>query len=144
VLAAQGRLRGLLHANAAVAADLSLPVVLRRIVDAARDLALGVIGRDGPLEQFVHAGMDADVVERIGELPRGRGILGLLISDPDPIRLPDLAGRPPMGAFLGVPIRAGEEVFGNLYLTERARGGESRPEPLALAAQQCPRTGVAS
>ena len=63
VLATQGRLRGLLRANAAVAADLSLPVVLRRIVDAARDLlgaryaALGVVGRDGQLEQFVHAGI---------------------------------------------------------------------------------------
>jgi len=79
------------------------------------------------------------VVERIGELPRGRGILGLLISDPVPIRLPDLAahpasaGHPPMGAFLGVPIRAGEEVFGNLYLTERARGGEFTAEDEELA-----------
>ena len=79
------------------------------------------------------------MVERIGELPRGRGILGLLISDPVPIRLPDLAahpasaGHPPMGAFLGVPIRAGEEVFGNLYLTERARGGEFTAEDEELA-----------
>jgi signal transduction histidine kinase len=149
VLAAQGRLRGLLRANAAVAADLSLPVVLRRIVAVARDLvgaryaALGVIGRDGLLEQFVHEGMDDDLVERIGELPRGRGILGLLISDPVPIRLGDLAahpasagfppGHPPMGAFLGVPIRAGEEVFGNLYLTERLRGGEFTAEDEELA-----------
>ena len=151
VLAAQGRLRGLLRANAAVAADLSLPVVLRRIVDAARDLlgaryaALGVVGRDGQLEQFVHAGIADDLVAEIGELPRGRGILGLLISNPVPIRLADLAGHPasagfpaghpPMGAFLGVPIRAGEEVFGNLYLTERTRGGEftAEDEELAIA-----------
>src|SRR5579859_1609259 len=132
VLAAQGRLRGLLRANALVAGDLSLPVVLRQMVVAARDLlgaryaALGVIGRDGRLEQFVHAGMGDELVARIGGLPAGRGILGLLISEPVPIRLPDLAahrasagfpaGHPPMGAFLGVPIRAGEEVFGNLYL----------------------------
>lgn len=151
VLAAQGRLRGLLRANAAVAADLSLPVVLRRIVDAARDLlgaryaALGVLGRDGQLEQFVHAGIGDELVARIGGLPRGRGILGLLISEPVPIRLADLAdhpewagfpaGHPPMAAFLGVPVRAGEEVFGNLYLTERSRGGEftAEDEELAIA-----------
>ena len=151
VLATQGRLRGLLRANTAVAADLSLPVVLRRIVEAARDLlgaryaALGVVGRDGQLEQFVHAGIADEVVAEIGELPRGRGILGLLISNPVPIRLADLAshpastgfpdGHPPMGAFLGVPILAGEEVFGNLYLTERSRGGEftAEDEELAIA-----------
>jgi signal transduction histidine kinase len=151
VLAAQGRLRGLLRANAVVAAELSLPVVLRRIVDVARELlgaryaALGVIGRDGELEQFVHAGMGGELVARIGELPRGRGILGLLTSRPVPIRLADLAdhpasagfppAHPPMAAFLGVPIRAGEEIFGNLYLTERLRGGEFTvdDEELAIA-----------
>jgi signal transduction histidine kinase len=151
VLAAQGRLRGLLRANGAVAAELSLPVVLRRIVAAARELlgaryaALGVIGRDGQLEQFVHAGMDDELVAQIGELPRGRGILGLLTREPVPIRLAELAahpasagfpaGHPPMGAFLGVPIRVGEEIFGNLYLTERSRGGEftAEDEELAIA-----------
>ena len=151
VQAAQGRLRGLLRANALVAGDLSLPVVLRRIVVAARDLlgaryaALGVIGRDGGLEQFVHAGMDGGLVARIGELPRGRGILGLLTSEPVPIRLADLSahpaaagfppGHPPMGSFLGVPVRIGEEVFGNLYLTERCAGGEftAEDEELAIA-----------
>ena len=151
VLAAQGRLRGLLRANALVAGELSLPVVLRQIVGAARDLlgaryaALGVLGRDGELEQFVHAGMDDDLVAKIGELPRGRGILGLLISDPAPIRLASLSdhpaaagfppGHPPMGSFLGVPVRIGEEVFGNLYLTERIAGGEftADDEQLAIA-----------
>jgi len=140
VLAAQGRLRGLLRANALVAGDLSLPVVLRQIVGAARDLlgaryaALGVLGRDGELEQFVHAGMDDALVAAIGDLPSGHGILGLLTSEPVPIRLADLsahpaaagfpAGHPPMGSFVGVPVRIGEEVFGNLYLTERSAGGE--------------------
>ncbi|HEY5394649.1 MAG TPA: GAF domain-containing protein [Trebonia sp.] len=151
VLAAQGRLRGLLRANALVAGELSLPVVLRQIVSAARDLlgaryaALGVIGRDGELEQFVHAGMDDALVAAIGELPRGRGILGLLISEPAPIRLASLSdhpaaagfppGHPPMGSFLGVPVRIGEEVFGNLYLTERTAGGEftADDEELAIA-----------
>ena len=150
-LAAQGRLRGLLRANALVAGELSLPVVLRQIVAAARDLvgaryaALGVLGRDGELEQFVHAGMDEELVGRIGELPRGRGILGLLIRKPVPLRLADLSGHPastgfppghpPMTGFLGVPVRIGEEVFGNLYLTERCRGGEftADDEQLAIA-----------
>src|ERR1700729_4210614 len=90
VLAAQGRLRGLLRANALVVGELSLPVVLRQIVGAARDLldaryaALGVLGPDGGLEQFVHAGMDEELVGRIGDLPRGRGGLGLLIRAPAP------------------------------------------------------------
>jgi len=151
VLATQERLRGLLRANALVAGELSLPVVLRQIVGAARDLvgaryaALGVLGRDGELEQFVHAGMDEDLVGRIGELPRGQGILGLLIRKPVPLRLADLSGHPasagfppghpPMTGFLGVPVRIGEEVFGHLYLTERSRGGEftADDEQLAIA-----------
>jgi signal transduction histidine kinase len=151
VLAAQGRLRGLLRANALVAGDLSLPVVLRQIVDAARDLlgaryaALGVLGPDGELEQFVHAGMDEEMVAAISDLPSGNGILGLLTSAPTPIRLADLSahpaaagfppGHPPMGSFVGVPVRIGEEVFGNLYLTERTAGGEftADDEELAIA-----------
>src|SRR5579871_2060795 len=149
VLAAQGRLRGLLRANALIAGDLSLPVVLRQIVTAARDLvgahyaALGVLGRDGELEQFVHTGMDRELVTAIGDLPRGRGILGLLISEPTPLRLADLSGHPasagfppghpPMSGFLGVPVRIGEEVFGNLYLTERSRGGQFTADDEQLA-----------
>jgi len=151
VLATRGRLRGLLRANALIAGELSLPVVLRQIVAAARDLvgaryaALGVLGRDGELEQFVHAGMDEELVARIGDLPRGRGILGLLIRQPVPLRLADLSGHPasagfppghpPMTGFLGVPVRIGEEVFGNLYLTERFRGGQftADDEQLAIA-----------
>jgi len=138
VLQTQGRLRALLRANAAVTGDLSLPVVLRQIVDAARELvdaryaALGVVGNDGTLTEFVHSGMDEATAEAIGRHPRGLGLLGLLISDPRPVRLRDLADHParagfpphhpPMGSFLGVPIRAGDRVFGNLYLTECAHG----------------------
>jgi signal transduction histidine kinase len=151
VRATQGRLRGLLRANALVTGELSLPVVLRQIVGAARDLlgaryaALGVLGRDGGLEQFVHAGMDEETVARVGDLPTGRGILGLLISEPVPIRLADLAAHPasagfppehpPMTGFLGVPVRIGEKIFGHLYLTERRDGGEftAEDEELALA-----------
>jgi signal transduction histidine kinase len=159
VQAARGRLRGLLHANALVADDLSLPVVLRHIVFAARDLlgaryaALGVLGRDGELEQFVHEGMDEELIARIGDLPRGRGILGLLTSEPVPIRLADLSahpasagfppGHPPMGSFLGVPVRIGEEVFGNLYLTERSGGGEFTADDEELAITLAAAAGAA-
>ncbi|MBN9620049.1 MAG: GAF domain-containing protein, partial [Actinobacteria bacterium] len=137
-LGAQGRLRALLRATAAVADDLSLPVVLQRVVAAARELvdaryaALGVIGRNGELEQFVHAGMDAATVERVGPLPRGGGVLGLLISDPSPLRLTEMSAHPatvgfpphhpPMGSFLGVPISVRGQIYGNLYLTESRRG----------------------
>ena len=149
VLAAQGRLRGLLRANALVAGDLSLPVVLRQITGAARDLlgaryaALGVLGPDGRLEQFVHDGMDDALVTEIGDLPSGHGILGLLTSEPVPISLADLsahpaaagfpAGHPPMRSFVGVPVRIGEEIFGNLYLTERTAGGEFTADDEELA-----------
>jgi signal transduction histidine kinase len=138
VLHTQGRLRALLRANAVVASDLSLPVVLRHIVRAARKLvdaryaALGVVGANGTLTEFVHSGMSEATVEEIGRLPHGEGLLGLLINDPQPLRLTDLgvhpgssgfpAHHPPMGSFLGVPIRVGDQVFGNLYLTESARG----------------------
>jgi signal transduction histidine kinase len=162
VRATQGRLRGLLRANALVAGELSLPVVLRQIVGAARDLlgaryaALGVLGPDGRLEQFVHAGMDEEIVARVGDLPTGRGILGLLISEPVPIRLADLAAHPasagfppehpPMRGFLGVPVRIGEKVFGHLYLTERRDGSEftAEDEELAIALAATAGTAIAN
>ena len=149
VAATQGRLRGLLRANRAIISDLDLNSVLRRIVEAACVLvdarygALGVIGPDQKLEQFIHVGLNAAAVERIGRLPEGRGLLGALIADPRPIRLTDLggdprsagfpAGHPPMSSFLGVPIRIRNEVFGNLYLTER-RDGPFTAEDEELAA----------
>jgi signal transduction histidine kinase len=138
VMATQGRLRGLLRANQLVIGGLDLPAVLRRIVDAARELvgaryaALGVIAPAGGLAEFVHTGMPEGTVERIGHLPQGKGLLGALIDDPRPIRLARItdderssgfpAAHPPMTSFLGVPIRIRDEVFGNLYLTESTRG----------------------
>jgi signal transduction histidine kinase len=138
VMGTQGRLRGLLRANQLVVGDLDLPTVLRRIVEAAKELvgaryaALGVISPAGGLSAFVHAGMSARDVEQIGHLPQGKGILGALIDDPHPIRMRQIsdddrssglpAGHPPMSSFLGVPIRIRDEIFGNLYLAESARG----------------------
>jgi signal transduction histidine kinase len=136
VLASQSRLRGLLRANRSIVADLDLDLVLTRIVEAARELveadygALGVIGVDRQgLERFVHVGVDEETVRAIGPLPEGKGLLGLLVERPEPIRVGDLrthpssvgfpAHHPPMQGFLGVPIRTRDEVFGNLYLTRR-------------------------
>ncbi|MEV4603366.1 GAF domain-containing protein [Amycolatopsis sp. NPDC049253] len=110
----------------------------------ARYAALGVIGADGRLEEFVHVGMDADALTRIGHLPEGKGLLGALIDDPRPIRWTRLQddprsigfppGHPPMESFLGVPIRVRESVFGNLYFADGERGRFSpQDEQLALA-----------
>jgi signal transduction histidine kinase len=139
VMAAQGRLRGLLAANTMIIGNLALPAVLRRIVEAACQLvhaqygALGVIAPGGErLEQFVHVGLSDEAAELIGHLPAGKGLLGALIDDPRPVRLRELSTdprsvgfplhHPPMSSFLGVPIRVRDDVFGNLYLAEAASG----------------------
>ena len=131
--------RGLFSAVVSVAAGLELGATLRRIVQSAVDLvdasygALGVLGPDGQLTEFVHVGIDQATQAEIGDLPRGRGILGLLVNHPVPIRLDDMTshpsavgfppGHPEMRSFLGVPVRVRGQVFGNLYLTDK-RGAE--------------------
>lgn len=138
VLATQNRLRSLLAANQAVVENLELPDVLRRIAQAATDLvgarygALGVLDPAGGLEQFIHVGMPESEAEAIGHLPEGRGVLGAVFDLGESIRLEHIsddersvgfpANHPQMDAFLGVPIRVRDEVFGNLYLTEPAAG----------------------
>lgn len=139
VMSAQDRLGGLLRANTSIIGDTALPVVLRRIVEAACELvnarygALGVIAHGGAsLEAFIHVGIDNDNAVEIGHLPSGKGLLGALLDDPRPIRLDVIAddvrsvgfppSHPPMSSFLGVPIRVRNEIFGNLYLTEAAAG----------------------
>jgi signal transduction histidine kinase len=155
VLGAEIRLRGLLDAVVTIATDLSLPAMLRRIVQAACDLvdarygALGVLGADGEsLADFVHVGIDQELAEKIGSLPQGRGVLGSLIRDPQSLRLPQLSEHsssygfpehhPPMSSFLGVPVAVRGEVFGNLYLAEKRGGGgfteEDEDFVVALAA----------
>jgi signal transduction histidine kinase len=144
----------LLDAVLAIGTGLDLQTVLHRIVEAAVRLvdarygALGVIDDVRLLSQFLTVGIDESTAAAIGPLPRGRGILGLLINDPRPLRLHDLsdhpaafgfpAHHPPMRSFLGVPIRVRDEVFGNLYLTEKVGGADFDDEDesvvLALAA----------
>jgi signal transduction histidine kinase len=132
---ASNELRRLLDAIIPVASDLSLPIVLERIVASACGLvgarygALGVLGEDQRLAEFITVGADAETIARIGPPPEGHGILGLLIWEPRPIRLDDLsrhsasfgfpANHPPMRSFLGVPVLSRGTVFGNLYLTEK-------------------------
>jgi len=130
------RLRELLDAVLALGSDLDAASMLRRIVAAAVELvdarygALGVLDETGTsLAQFITVGMDSAAHQLIGALPEGRGLLGVLIVDAKPLRLPDLrehpdsfgfpAHHPPMRSFLGVPVRVRGEVFGNLYLTDK-------------------------
>lgn len=152
-LGADSKMQGLLSAVISVAEGFTLDVVLHRIIKAACDLvdaqygALGVVGEGEALSHFATQGIDPDLEKLIGPLPTGHGVLGLLIRDPRPIRLPNLHDHPasygfpphhpPMRTFLGVPIRIRDEVFGNLYLTEKRDGqlftGEDEALAVALA-----------
>ncbi len=139
------RLRVLVNAGIALSSELSLDALLQRIVDTAKELtgaryaALGVIDRAGQgLESFHTTGIDDETYAAIGELPRGRGILGVLIRDTAPLRLRDIAedprsvgfprNHPPMHTFLGVPIVLRGVAYGNLYLTEKNGGAEFTDE----------------
>ncbi len=135
VMASRERLRSLLDAVVGIGSDLELRATLERIVVAACHLvgarygALGVVGGDRRLVEFITHGIDARTHAAIGDLPTGKGVLGVLIADPRPVRLPDItehpqsAGFPPnhpsMHSFLGVPVRIRDQVFGNLYLAEK-------------------------
>ncbi|MBA0126891.1 GAF domain-containing protein [Haloechinothrix sp. YIM 98757] len=135
---ARDQMDGLIEAFLAVASGLELDATLRRIVNAAINLvnarygALGVRGSDGKLTEFVYEGIDEEQRAKIGNLPEGRGLLGELLTHPQPLRLDDLTAHPssvgfpehhpPMRSFLGVPIRVRDQIFGNLYLTEKSDG----------------------
>ncbi|MFA1547904.1 GAF domain-containing sensor histidine kinase [Actinomadura chokoriensis] len=154
------RVHALLEAVVSIGSELDLESVLRRITEAATTLvdarygALGVISAEGErLVQFVTVGVSDEEIEAIGHWPHGHGILGLLIREPRPLRLPDLGehpdsfgfpvNHPPMGTFLGVPIRVRDEVFGNLYLTEKAGGGEFEEEDEVVVTALATAAGVA-
>ncbi|HVV12280.1 GAF domain-containing protein, partial [Amycolatopsis sp.] len=139
LVGARDQMDGLLEAMLAVAGGLELDATLRRVVQAAIELvecrygALGVLNPDNVgLAEFVYEGINEQVRAEIGDLPEGHRLLGLLIEQPKPLRLNDLARHPassgfpahhpPMKSFLGVPILVRGTVFGNLYLTEKAAG----------------------
>ena len=158
VLDTRDRTHALLEAVVAVGSHLELEVVLRQIVEAAVELvsarygALGVIGEGGRLVEFVPVGLDESEIARVHHWPEGRGLLGELISHPQPLRLHDLTtdprssgfpdGHPPMRSFLGVPVRIRDEVYGNLYLTEK-QGGDFDEEDEALVLALAAAAGVA-
>lgn len=138
IVESRDRLDGLVEAMLVVTSGLDLDATLRSIVHMAADLvdarygALEVHDEDKHVLQFVFEGIDDETVERIGQLPQGRGVVGLLIDDPKPLRLENITDHPasvgfpphhpPMQTFLGVPIRIRDEVLGNLYLSEKANG----------------------
>ena len=159
VLTTRDRVHGLLEAIVSIGGDLDLESVLRSIVEAATTLvdarygALGVIGEDARLSRFITTGVTQEQIEALEHWPHGLGILGLLIKDPRPIRLADLsahpesfgfpANHPPMKRFLGVPIRVRDEVFGNLYLTEKAGGEEFDDDDQSVVSALATAAGVA-
>jgi len=143
------RMRSLVRTGVAITSELSLEALLQRLVEAASELtgaryaALGVIDRSGSeLERFLTTGIDTETHAAIGELPRGRGILGVLIREHAPLRLHNLGddprsvgfppNHPPMGTFLGVPIHLRGVAYGNLYLTEKAGGEDFTDEDQEL------------
>jgi len=159
VQATRDQLTGLLEAVVAVGSDLDLETMLHRIVEAAVSLAdarygaLGVIGHGGGLAQFIPVGLDERDITAIDHAPAGKGLLGLLIRDPRPLRLADIdahpdsigfpPGHPPMRGFLGVPVRVRGEVFGNLYLTGKRAGGEFTADDEAVVSTLGAAAGVA-
>ncbi|MEV6979662.1 GAF domain-containing sensor histidine kinase [Sphaerisporangium sp. NPDC051017] len=159
VLATRDRVHALLEAVVSVGSDLQLETVLRRIVATAVRLvdatygALGVVGEDNTLVEFIPVGLSEEEIARIEHWPHGLGLLGLLIKEPAPLRLASIAdhpesygfppGHPPMGSFLGVPLRVREEVFGNLYLTEKRGGAEFDEDDQAVVTALATAAGVA-
>jgi signal transduction histidine kinase len=159
VLTTRDRMRGLLEAVVAIGSGLDLESTLRRIVETAVGLvdatygALGVIGDSKRLAEFIPVGLTQDEIARIHHWPEGRGLLGLLIDDPRPLRLADISehqessgfpdGHPPMRGFLGVPVRVRDEVFGNLYLTNKRGGGEFTEDDEAVLVALGAAAGVA-
>jgi signal transduction histidine kinase len=140
VLGTRDQMRGLLEAVIAISSGLDLESTLRRIVETAIRLvdasygALGVVDESKGLAEFIPVGLTEDEIRRIDHWPEGRGLLGLLIKEPRPLRLASIAGHaessgfpaghPPMESFLGVPVRVRDVIFGNLYLTNKRGGGE--------------------
>jgi signal transduction histidine kinase len=147
----QARVQNLLDAFLSVSTGLDLDATLRRIVEAgiglvdARYGALGVLRDDGAgLAAFIHVGIDDELAARMGSLPEGKGVLGQLITEPYPLRIADLSqhpssvGFPPhhpqMRTFLGVPVLVRGQVFGNLYMTEKAHGEFTAEDEAVLTA----------
>ncbi len=157
---ANERLLALIEAGIALNSELELRVVLRRLVGVAARLtdarfaALGLVAPGGHrLEHFIHSGMDEPTVARIGSPPAGKGVLGVLLEDPRPLRLADVSshpssagfppGHPPMSSFVGVPVLLRGTVYGNLYLAEKQGAPEFTGEDEQLVGLLATQAGVA-
>ncbi|KXP00662.1 GAF domain-containing sensor histidine kinase [Tsukamurella pseudospumae] len=159
VAGTRSRVDSLLDAVLAVSAGLDLDATLLRIVRAARDLvdaeygALGVLGTDGMLTEFVYDGIDDATRAEIGPLPTGHGVLGVVITEAMPLRLADISRHPSstgfpehhpaMKTFLGVPVKVRDEVFGRLYLTEKAGGREFTADDEIVVSALASAAGIA-
>jgi signal transduction histidine kinase len=159
VVASRERLRALLNAVVAIGSDLDVRSMLERIVVAGCELvgarygALGIIGPDRQLSDFITHGIGPEAHAAIGELPHGRGVLGLLISHPHPVRMPDITqhpqsfgfppNHPPMHSFLGVPIRIRDQVYGNLYLSEKQGAADFTEDDQEIVIALAAAAGVA-
>ncbi|GAA4488421.1 GAF domain-containing sensor histidine kinase [Rhodococcus olei] len=159
ILQTKENIDGLLGAILAVSSGLDLDRTLRTIVHAAVRLvdarygALGVRGTGDELTEFIYEGIDEHTRQLIGDLPRGRGVLGVLIADPKPLRIDDLSTHPasvgfpprhpPMRTFLGVPVQTHDTVFGNLYLTEKANGQQFTADDEAVLEALAAAAGIA-
>ncbi|MFC0003902.1 sensor histidine kinase [Micromonospora siamensis] len=159
VVTSRERLRALLDAVVVIGSDLDLRSTLQRIVGSACELvgarygALGVIGPDRLLHDFIVHGIDPELHAKIGDLPHGRGVLGLLIDEPRPVRMPDITQHPksygfpphhpPMHSFLGVPVRIRDQVFGNLYLAEKQGAPEFSEDDEEIVVALAAAAGVA-
>ncbi len=150
---------GLVEAGLALAAELDLDALLQRIADVAREVvgadyaAVGVTREDGLLSRFVYSGIDEEMAHLIGDLPRGRGVLGQLIVNGQPLRLREISqhprssgfppNHPPMHSFLGVPIVVRSRIFGRLYLTEKQGDREFSKDDERIAMTLAAQAGVA-
>jgi signal transduction histidine kinase len=159
IIEERDRVDGLIEAMLTVTAGLDLDTTLRTIVHTAIELidarygALGVRGHDHELIEFIYEGIDETTRQQIGHLPQGGGVLGVLIDEPTPIRLQDIhdhpssvgfpPNHPPMRTFLGVPVRIRDEVYGNLYLTEKAGGQSFSDDDEVLAQALAAAAGIA-
>jgi len=159
VLSTRDRVHALLEAVVAVGSSLELEVLLRSIVETAVSLvdarygAMGVLGEGGNLAEFIPVGLTPEEIAQVHHWPEGKGLLGLLITKPAPVRIENIAdhpasygfpdGHPAMRSFLGVPIRVGGEVYGNLYLTEKVGADPFDSEDEAVAGALAAAAGVA-
>jgi signal transduction histidine kinase len=159
VMTSRERLRALLDAVVAIGTDLELRPTLERIVVSACELAgarygaLGIIGEDRTLVEFITHGLSPAEHDVIGHLPTGRGVLGLLIDEPQPVRMPDITQHPrsygfpeqhpAMHSFLGVPVRIRDHVYGNLYLAEKHEGAQFTDDDEQIVVALAAAAGVA-